>query len=233
MADEKTKKTPKKDAQQKPQKSAQQKPSKKAPEKPDVQQSAPETKVKKELKPKVPSALEKKYNEECVPHLMKQFGYKNRMEAPKLSKIVINLSIKEALQDVKILENAANEIAAISGQKPALKKAKKSIANFKLRKGQAIGAMVTLRKKSMYEFLNRLVNVALPRVRDFKGVSAKSFDGRGNYTLGLTEQIIFPEINFDKVSKVTGMNVTFVTTARKDEEGRALLGLMGMPFKTT
>lgn len=188
---------------------------------------------RKELKPKVPSALERKYNDECVPALMQQFGYKNRMQVPRLRKIVINTSMKEALQDAKILATAQEEIAVISGQRPVLKRAKKSIANFKLRKGQAIGAMVTLRKKMMYEFMMRLVNVALPRVRDFKGVSPKSFDGMGNYTLGLTEQIIFPEINFDKVTKVNGMNITFVTSADSDEEGRALLGFMGMPFRTT
>lgn len=187
---------------------------------------------RKELKPKIPSVLERRYNDECVPALMQQFGYKNRMQVPRLRKIVINTSMKEALQDAKILTTAQEELAAIAGQRPVLKRAKKSIANFKLRKGQAIGAMVTLRKKMMYEFMNRLVNVALPRVRDFKGVSPKSFDGMGNYTLGLTEQIIFPEINFDKVTKVNGMNITFVTSAMSDEEGRALLGLMGMPFRT-
>ena len=191
-----------------------------------------EGKVKKLLLPKVPSALEKKYMEECVPALMKQFGFKNRMQVPKIEKIIINTSMKEALQDVKILETAAEEMAAIAGQRPVITRAKKSIANFKLRQGQAVGARVTLRKKMMYEFMNRLVNVALPRVRDFKGVSPKSFDGRGNYTLGLTEQIIFPEINFDKVTKVNGMNVTFVTTAGSDEHGRALLALMGMPFRS-
>lgn len=189
-------------------------------------------KVRKELKPKVPSVLEKKYTDECVPALMSQFSYKNRMQVPKLKGIVINTSIKEALQDIKILENAANEIAAISGQRPVITRAKKSISNFKLRKGQAVGARVTLRKKMMYEFMSRLVNVAMPRIRDFKGVSPKSFDGQGNYTLGLTEQIIFPEINFDKVNKVNGMNITFITTADTDEEGKALLGLLGMPFRT-
>lgn len=200
------------------------------PEGGETAEAAP--KQKKELRPKVPSALEKKYNDECVSALMQQFGYKNRMQVPRLQKIVINTSMKEALQDAKILVTAQDELAAITGQRPVLKRAKKSISNFKLRKGQAIGAMVTLRKKMMYEFMMRLVNVALPRVRDFKGVSPKSFDGRGNYTLGLTEQIIFPEINFDKVTKVNGMNITFVTTAGSDEEGRALLGLMGMPFRT-
>lgn len=189
-------------------------------------------KVRKELKPKVPSSLEKKYNDECVPALMEQFGFKNKMQVPRLEKIVLNTSMKEALQDVKILDTAVNEMGAIAGQKPVITRAKKSIANFKLRKGQPVGARVTLRKNRMYEFMNRLVNVALPRMRDFKGVSPKSFDGLGNYTLGITEQIIFPEINFDKVTKVNGMNITFVTDARNNEEAKALLSLMGMPFRT-
>ncbi|HPM40934.1 MAG TPA: 50S ribosomal protein L5 [bacterium] len=167
-----------------------------------------------------------------MPELMKQFGYSNRMQVPRLEKIVINTSMKEALQDIKVLETAAEELATITGQRPVITSAKKSIANFKLRKGQSVGARVTLRKRNMYEFLNRFVNVALPRVRDFKGVSPKSFDGRGNYTIGLTEQIIFPEINFDKVSKVNGMNITFCTSAKTDDEGRALLGLLGMPFRS-
>lgn len=233
MSDEKVKKQQKSEARDK----AKAKPDAKAKGKDkaegSVQEAKAEAKVRKELKPKVPSVLEKKYSDECVPALIKQFSYKNRMQVPCLEKIVINTSIKEALQDAKILDVAAQEIAAISGQKPVIRRAKKSIANFKLRKGQAIACSVTLRKKMMYEFMNKLVNVALPRVRDFKGVSFKSFDGRGNYTLGLTEQIIFPEINFDKVTKVNGMNITFVTSAKTDEEGRALLGLMGMPFRTT
>lgn len=203
---------------------------KKAPKEKESQK-APEPSGRKELRPKVPSTIEKKYNEECVPLLMKEFGFKNRMEVPRLVNIVVNTSVKEALQDIKVLETAAGEIAAITGQRPVITRAKKSISNFKLRKGQPVGAMVTLRKKMMYEFMNRLVNVALPRVRDFKGVSPKSFDGRGNYTLGLTEQIIFPEIVFDKVTKVNGMNITFVTSARTNNEGRALLASLGMPFR--
>lgn len=187
---------------------------------------------KRPVGPRTPSPFEMNYIQKCVPALMEKFGYKNRMQVPKLEKIVINTCLKEALQDMKILETAAEELAAITGQRPVLTKSKKSIANFKLRAGVSIGACLTLRGTRMYEFLSRFVNVALPRVRDFKGVSAKSFDGRGNYTLGLTEQIIFPEINFDKVSKVNGMNITFVTTARNDEEGKALLQLMGMPFKS-
>ena len=153
------------------------------------------------------------------------------MQVPRLEKIVVNTSMKEALQDVKILQTAADEIASITGQRPVITKAKKSISNFKLRQGQSIGARVTLRGAYMYEFVSRLVNVALPRVRDFKGVSNKSFDGRGNYTLGLTEQTIFPEIDFDKVHKINGMNITFVTTAKTDEEAKELLTLMGMPFR--
>lgn len=175
--------------------------------------------------------LEKYYHEVCAPELMRMFSYTNRMRVPKLVKIVVNTSMKEALQDVKVLQTAADEIAAITGQRPVITKAKTSIANFKLRKGQSIGARVTLRERNMFEFLSRLVNVALPRVRDFKGVSPKAFDGRGNYTLGLTEQIIFPEINFDRVNKVYGMNISFVTTARTNEEGMALLKLLGMPFR--
>ena len=188
-------------------------------------------KPKKELKPKVPSSLEKKYFEECVPTLMKNLGLTNRMRVPRLEKIVVNTSVKEALQDVKILKKAADEISDITGQKHVITKAKKSIANFKLRQGQSIGARVTLRGNYMYEFMNKLVNVALPRVRDFKGISVKAFDGNGNYTLGLNEQTIFPEIDFDKVQKINGMNITFVTSAKTDEEGKELLSLMGMPFK--
>lgn len=188
-------------------------------------------KVGKEKKPKLQSVLAKKYQGEVVPKLIEKFGYKNRMQVPRLEKIVVNTSMKEALQDVKILQTAADEIASITGQRPVITKAKKSISNFKLRQGQSIGARVTLRGAYMYEFVSRLVNVALPRVRDFKGVSNKSFDGRGNYTLGLTEQTIFPEIDFDKVHKINGMNITFVTTAKTDEEAKELLTLMGMPFR--
>lgn len=172
-----------------------------------------------------------KYINECVPALRDQFGYKNTNEIPKLEKIVINTSIKEGAQDPKILDSAAKDVAAITGQKPVITKARKAIANFKLREGMPIGCRVTLRSERMYEFLNRLINVALPRVRDFKGVSPKGFDGKGNYTLGLTEQIIFPEINFDKVERVFGMNITFVTTAKNNEEGYALLEKMGVPFR--
>jgi len=175
--------------------------------------------------------LKELYDKEMVPQLMKDFSYRNVMEVPKIEKIVVNMGLGEAIQNVKILDSAAVEMTAITGQKPVITKAKKSIASFKLREGMPIGCMVTLRKERMYEFLDRLINVALPRVRDFKGVSGKAFDGAGNYSLGVREQLIFPEINYDKVDKIKGMNVTIVTTARTDEEGKALLKLLGMPFR--
>lgn len=178
------------------------------------------------------SMVEEKYFKEAIPALVKEFGYKNIMQAPKLRKIVVNTSIKEGASDIKILEYAAAEIGLITGQKPVITRARKSIANFKLRVGAPIGVKVTLRGRHMYEFLNRLVNIALPRVRDFKGVSPRSFDGKGSYTLGLTEQIIFPEINFDKIQKVFGMNITFVTTANTNKEGKALLKQLGIPFRS-
>jgi large subunit ribosomal protein L5 len=163
--------------------------------------------------------------------LMKRFNYKNIMEVPKLDKIVINMGLGEAIQNIKILDSAVQELTTISGQKPVITKAKKSIAQFKLRAGMPIGCMVTLRKERMYEFFNRLVNAALPRVRDFKGISGKSFDGRGNYALGIREQLIFPEIHYDKVDKVKGMNIVIGTTAKTDEEAKELLKLLGMPFR--
>jgi large subunit ribosomal protein L5 len=172
------------------------------------------------------------YQEKVVPALMKRFNYKNRMEVPKLEKIVINMGLGEAIQNIKILDSAVQELSQITGQKPIITKAKKSIAQFKLRTGMPIGCMVTLRKERMYEFFNRLVNVTLPRVRDFKGLSEKSFDGRGNYALGIREQLIFPEIHYDKIDKVKGMNIVIVTTAKTDEEGKELLKLLGMPFKS-
>lgn len=171
------------------------------------------------------------YLQNVVPALMKQFEYKNVMEVPRLDKIVINMGLGEAIQNIKILDSAVQEMAVITGQKPVITKARKSIAQFKLRAGVPIGAMVTLRKERMYEFFSRLVNTALPRVRDFKGVSGKSFDGRGNYSLGLREQLIFPEIHYDKIDKVKGMNIVIVTTAKTDEEAKELLKLMGMPFR--
>ena len=238
MAEEKKEKQTEGKAEGKPKKEKQhQQPKGGKPEKhaKGEEQAEPKEQVKKEKRPVVPrqpSPYEMSYVQKCVPALIEKFGYKNRMQVPKIQKIVINTCLKEALQDHKLLETAAEEIATIAGQRPVLTRSKKSIANFKLRAGVTIGACITLRGRNMYEFLNRLVNVALPRVRDFKGVSSKSFDGRGNYTLGLTEQIIFPEINFDKVTKVNGMNITFVTTATTDEEGKTLLQLMGMPFRS-
>jgi len=171
------------------------------------------------------------YREKVVPALMKRFNYRNPMQVPKLEKIVVNMGLGEAIQNIKILDSAAQELSDITGQKPVITKAKKSIAQFKLRTGMPIGCMVTLRKERMYEFFNRLVNVALPRVRDFKGLSGKSFDGRGNYALGIREQLIFPEIRYDKIDKVKGMNIVIVTTAQTDEEGKELLRLLGMPFR--
>jgi large subunit ribosomal protein L5 len=178
-----------------------------------------------------PARLKLRYRKEIVPALMKELGFKNPNEVPRLDKIVVNMGLGEALANNKILESAVDQLGAITGQKPVVTRARKSIANFKLRQGQAIGAAVTLRNDRMYEFMDRLINVALPRVRDFKGVSNKAFDGRGNYTLGVREQIIFPEINYDQIEKVKGLNVTFVTTARNDEQGMALLRHFGMPFR--
>lgn len=175
--------------------------------------------------------LRKHYEEKVVPTLMKQLNVKNKMEVPRITRIVVNAVTKDAVANPKILENLTAELAMITGQKPIPTRAKKAIAAFKLRQGIPLGAMVTLRKKRMYEFMDRLVNVALPRVRDFRGVSSKSFDGRGNYTLGLREQVIFPEINFDKVDKSRGLNVTFVTTAKDNESARLLLAELGMPFR--
>jgi large subunit ribosomal protein L5 len=175
--------------------------------------------------------LKEVYQEKVVPALIKRFNYKNGMEVPKLEKIVINMGLGEAIQNIKILDSAAQELSQITGQKSVITKAKKSIAQFKLRTGMPIGCMVTLRKERMYEFFNRLVNVALPRVRDFKGLSGKSFDGRGNYALGIREQLIFPEIHYDKIDKIKGMNIVIVTTAKTDEEGKELLKLLGMPFR--
>jgi large subunit ribosomal protein L5 len=175
--------------------------------------------------------LKETYKKELVPQLMKDFNYKNVMEVPKLVKIVINMGLGEATQNVKILDSAVVELSTISGQKAVITKAKKSIASFKLRQGMPIGCMVTLRKDQMYEFLDRLVNISLPRVRDFKGIAGNAFDGRGNYSLGIKEQLIFPEIDYDQVDKIKGMNITIVTTAKSDKEGKALLKLMGMPFR--
>ena len=175
--------------------------------------------------------LRKKYKDEIVPQLMKDFGFKNVMQVPKLERIVVNMGLGEAVQNAKLVESAAEELKAITGRKPVVTRAKKSIAGFKLREGMPIGVMVTLRGEQMYDFLDRLVSIALPRTRDFKGISPKAFDGRGNYTLGIREQIVFPEINYDKIDRIKGMNVTLVTTAETDEQGRALLKSLGMPFR--
>jgi large subunit ribosomal protein L5 len=172
-----------------------------------------------------------KYRDEVVPALKKQFGYKNAMQVPRLQKIVINMGLGAAVANPKIIDTAVEELGAITGQKPVVTRAKKAIAGFKLRAGIPIGAMVTLRRARMWEFFDRLVTLALPRVRDFRGVSRKAFDGKGNYTLGLKEQIIFPEINYDRIDVVKGLNISFVTTATTDEEGRALLQHLGMPFR--
>jgi large subunit ribosomal protein L5 len=171
------------------------------------------------------------YLKKVVPALIKEFNYKNPMQVPKLEKIVINMGLGEAIQNVKIIDSAVQEMAAITGQKPIVNKAKKSIATFKLRQGMPVGCSVTLRKKIMYEFFDRLVNAALPKVRDFRGISPNAFDGRGNFSIGLQEQIIFPEVDYDKVEKIKGMNITIVTTAKTDAEARFLLKMMGVPFK--
>ncbi|MEW5910853.1 MAG: 50S ribosomal protein L5 [Thermodesulfobacteriota bacterium] len=171
------------------------------------------------------------YMDEVVPKLMETFQYKNRMQVPKLEKIVLNMGLGEAIQNIKILESAVEELKAVAGQKPVITRSKKSIAAFKLRSGMSIGCMVTLRKKRMYDFFSKLVNSALPRVRDFRGVSGKAFDGRGNYSLGIQEHLIFPEIDYDKIDKIKGLNISIVTTARTNEEGKELLRLLGMPFR--
>jgi large subunit ribosomal protein L5 len=171
------------------------------------------------------------YENEVRPQLIKEFNYRNVMEVPKLQTIVLNMGLGEAIQNIKILDNAVEELALIAGQKVVITRAKKSIASFKLRENMPIGCMVTLRRDRMFDFLDKLIHIALPRVRDFRGVSPKSFDGRGNYTLGIREHIIFPEINYDKIDKVKGLNITIVTTSKTDEEGRTLLKLLGMPFR--
>ena len=215
-AEKATKKAPKKAAAPAPEKVAEKAAAKKAPAK------EPE---------KFTSRLYDFYRQECVPKMMQEFRYKSPMQVPRLEKIVVNLGLGEAIQNIKLLDSASVELAAITGQKPVITRAKRSIAAFKLREGMPIGCMVTLRKGRMYDFFDKLVNVVLPRVRDFRGLSGKSFDGRGNYTLGIKEQIIFPEIDYDKIDKVKGMNITIVTSAPTDEESRQLLTLMGLPFR--
>ena len=175
--------------------------------------------------------LKEKYEKEIAPALMKEFQYKSSMQIPRLVKVVVNMGVGEAVQDIKNLDGAIEDITVITGQKPVVRRAKKSISNFKLREGMPVGCMVTLRRDRMYEFLDRLMNFSIPRIRDFRGVPGRSFDGRGNYTLGIKEQIIFPEIDYDKIDKTRGMDITFVTTARRDEEAKALLKHLGMPFR--
>jgi large subunit ribosomal protein L5 len=197
---------------------------KKAKSKKDADKASTEQEVK------IPSRLFDYYQGEVIPGLMKTFSYKNIMQVPKIEKVVVNMGLGAAVTEPKILEEAVRELESITGQKASVRKAKKAISNFKLREGVSIGAMVTLRKERMYEFLDRLINVALPRVRDFRGLSDKSFDGRGNYTMGIKEQIIFPEINVDKITRVLGMDITIVTSARSDNEAYELLKSFGMPF---
>jgi large subunit ribosomal protein L5 len=179
----------------------------------------------------MPSRLKQYYVEAVMPALMERFKYRNRMQAPALRKIIVNIGLGEAIQNPKAMDNAQAEMAMITGQKPVVRKARKSIASFKLREGMSIGCKVTLRRDTMYHFLDKLINVALPRVRDFRGVNPRGFDGRGNFSMGIREQIIFPEIDYDKIEKIRGMNVTIVTTAQTDEEARELLGNLGMPFR--
>ncbi len=193
--------------------------------------ASPEAKQAK-VSERIPTPrMKQRYHDVVVPAMMRQFQYKNPMQTPKLVKIVLNVGMGEAISNAKALEFAAQELATITGQRPVITRAKKSIATFKLREGMSIGCMVTLRRERMYEFLDRFISAALPRIRDFKGVSSKSFDGRGNYTLGIKEQVIFPEIEIDKIDSIHGMDIVIVTTAKTDEEGRALLGHMGMPYR--
>ena len=199
-------------------------------QKPKAKKEDSGSKPKAEKEIRIPARLHDIYKTEVIPHLSKTFSYKNVMEVPKLAKIVVNMGVGAAVTEPKILEEAVKELEAITGQKASIRKAKKAISNFKLREGVNIGAMVTLRREKMFEFMDRLINVALPRVRDFRGLSDKSFDGRGNYTLGVKEQIIFPEINVDKITRVMGMDVTFVTTAKSDKEALELLKAFGLPF---
>jgi len=193
--------------------------------------AAPQAKDQGSEESKFNPRIREAYLQNVVPALMKEFGYKNIMQVPKLERIVLNVGMGEAIQNVKLLESAAGELGVITGQKPLITKAKKAIATFKLRQGMPIGTKVTLRSRRMWEFFDRLVTLSLPRIRDFRGVSPKSFDGRGNYTLGLKEQLIFPEIKYDEVASIHGMDITIVTTARTNDEGRALLKHLGMPFR--
>jgi large subunit ribosomal protein L5 len=188
--------------------------------------------VQKEARPTQPPRLAVQYRDAIVPALMKQFGYKTRMQVPRITKITLNMGVGEAVADKKILENAAGDLAKIAGQKPVITKSRKSIAAFKIRSGYPVGCMVTLRNRRMYEFLDRLVTIALPRVRDFRGISGRAFDGRGNYNMGVKEQIIFPEIEYDKIDALRGLNISITTTAKSNEEARALLAAFRFPFRT-
>jgi large subunit ribosomal protein L5 len=201
-------------------------------EKPSKQQPKGDKPVEKEAAPTQPPRLQVQYRETIVPALMKQFGYKTTMQVPRITKITLNMGVGEAVADKKVLENAQGDLQKIAGQKPVVTKSKKSIAGFKIRTGYPIGTMVTLRNRRMYEFLDRLVTIALPRVRDFRGVSGRAFDSRGNYNMGVKEQIIFPEIEYDKVDTLRGMNISITTTAKTDEEARALLAAFRFPFRT-
>ncbi|SEM17893.1 LSU ribosomal protein L5P [Stigmatella aurantiaca] len=211
-------------------KKPEQKKEKKGRKKEDVKKAGYAATIEEGLEAK-PARMKLRFRKEGVPALMKELNLKNPLQVPRLEKIVVNMGLGEALANNKILESAVDQLGAITGQKPVVTRARKSIANFKLRQGQAIGCAVTLRGDRMYEFLDRLISVALPRVRDFKGVSPKAFDGKGNYTLGVREQIIFPEINYDQIEKVKGLNISFVTTAQNDEQGLALMRHFGMPFR--
>ena len=202
-----------------------------APKKEEAVEAPKAAKKEKFVAPEPKNRLEKKYRSEVVPELVKEFGYSTVMMAPKIEKIVVNMGVGEATGNSKVLDDAVANRTTLSGQKPVITKAKKSIASFKLREGQAIGCKVTLRGERMYEFLDKLISIALPRVRDFRGISRNSFDGHGNYTLGVKEQLIFPEIDYDKISKIRGMDIVIVTTARSDKEAEALLEKMGMPFR--
>ncbi len=202
-----------------------------APVKEEAPKAAPKKEAKKFVAPEPKNRLEKKYRNEVVPELVKEFGYTSVMMAPKIDKIVINMGVGDATSNSKALDDAVADLTILSGQKPVITKAKKSIATFKLREGQAIGCKVTLRGERMYEFLDKLISIALPRVRDFRGINRNAFDGHGNYTLGVKEQLIFPEIDYDKVSKVRGMDIVIVTTAKSDKEAASLLDKLGMPFR--
>jgi large subunit ribosomal protein L5 len=229
-------KAPRPEASQQPDKAAKAEKGDKAPkaakgEKPEKGDKGEKAKTPREPEPKVPARLKVEFDQAIRGRLAEQFGYKNRMQIPVLDKVVINMGIGEGVADRKKVDSAATDLALISGQKAVVTKARKSIANYKLRDGQAIGCKVTLRKARMYEFLDRLINIALPRVRDFRGLNPKSFDGRGNYTLGIKEHIVFPEIDYDKTAEVWGMDITVCTTARNDDEARALLTAFNFPFR--